>query len=336
MKSIWQKLQLASTFKKNKKYDFTIIGSGIAGMSCAYWLEKKYHDCSILIIDKGNIAEGASGRNAGFLTGGSPFYLLSLLDKYGDKAFSKWAFVQENIQSIYSEFPGFAFDKSGTTTLFDEKDKFERLQELSKCNDHNIQECAPYFDFNYAFQTLNDSSFDPFAFILAIKEKLQRTDFLFDHEVKSLDEYRGSKIVATNSELQKLLPNLEVEPKRAQIAFYEVNTNIKGNFSIPTERIYFRKHMNGILMGGLRLIDEESENTNEIKVNSKIQSALDERIRNYFGEFQNKTAWCGIMGFTQDEYPLYGQVDNHFYIGGFSGHGNGYAFSMAKNLVDTL
>ena len=42
------------------------------------------------------------------------------------------------------------------------------------------------------------------------------------------------------------------------------------------------------------------------------------------------------MGFTEDELPISGKIEgeNQFYLGGFSGHGNGYAFKMAKDLID--
>lgn len=50
-----------------------IVGGGIVGLSCAYYLEKEGHN--VTLIDKGNFSEGASYVNAGYLT---PSHILPL------------------------------------------------------------------------------------------------------------------------------------------------------------------------------------------------------------------------------------------------------------------
>ena len=51
--------------------DFTIIGSGIVGLSCALQLKSKYPNSNILILEKGILPQGASTKNAGFACFGS-------------------------------------------------------------------------------------------------------------------------------------------------------------------------------------------------------------------------------------------------------------------------
>jgi D-amino-acid dehydrogenase len=51
----------------------TIIGAGVIGLCCAYYLQKKGHD--VLIIDRGNITSGTSFGNAGYV---SPSHFIPL------------------------------------------------------------------------------------------------------------------------------------------------------------------------------------------------------------------------------------------------------------------
>jgi glycine/D-amino acid oxidase-like deaminating enzyme len=45
--------------------DVLVIGGGIVGMSCAYWLQKS--GVSVIVVEREHLAFGASGRNAGFI-----------------------------------------------------------------------------------------------------------------------------------------------------------------------------------------------------------------------------------------------------------------------------
>jgi sarcosine oxidase subunit beta len=51
----------------NVKFDVLIIGAGAYGLSCAWWMAKRRTGARILVVDEGEFASGASGRNgAGF------------------------------------------------------------------------------------------------------------------------------------------------------------------------------------------------------------------------------------------------------------------------------
>lgn len=53
------------------KIDYTIIGSGITGLSCALRLKELRPEANVLILEKGILPEGASTKNAGFACFGS-------------------------------------------------------------------------------------------------------------------------------------------------------------------------------------------------------------------------------------------------------------------------
>jgi glycine/D-amino acid oxidase-like deaminating enzyme len=88
----------------NDEYDIVIIGTGLSGIGCAYWLRKLYpveRFPRILLIEKGNRpCAGASGRNGGFLWP-SYDYLSGYVEDFGYDNGCQWVdFQHENIRSI--------------------------------------------------------------------------------------------------------------------------------------------------------------------------------------------------------------------------------------------
>ena len=80
--------------------DFTIIGSGIVGISCAIQLRYRFPSAKILILEKGMLPQGASTKNAGFACFGS---LSEIIDDL--KTHSR----QETIELLSSELQGCSY-----------------------------------------------------------------------------------------------------------------------------------------------------------------------------------------------------------------------------------
>ena len=51
--------------------DYTIVGSGIVGLSCALQLKDQFPKANILVLERGMLPQGASTKNAGFACFGS-------------------------------------------------------------------------------------------------------------------------------------------------------------------------------------------------------------------------------------------------------------------------
>ena len=62
--------------------DFTIVGSGIVGLSTALHLKKKHPKAKIVILEKGLFPQGASTKNAGFACFGSLSEILQDLQSH--------------------------------------------------------------------------------------------------------------------------------------------------------------------------------------------------------------------------------------------------------------
>ena len=88
----------------DNEYDVVIIGTGLSGVGCAYWLRKLYpveRFPRILLLEKNpRPCTGASGRNGGFLWP-SYDYLAGYAEDFGYKNACQWVeFQHENIRAI--------------------------------------------------------------------------------------------------------------------------------------------------------------------------------------------------------------------------------------------
>lgn len=83
--------------------DITIVGGGFIGLSVAYWLLLKKPSFKVWVLDHQPLGEGASGRNAGFLTKGSLSFYEHLMNKWGvDSAIEVFNFAKESIELTIS------------------------------------------------------------------------------------------------------------------------------------------------------------------------------------------------------------------------------------------
>jgi|SRR5579871_1001794 glycine/D-amino acid oxidase-like deaminating enzyme len=75
--------------------DIAIIGAGITGTSAALWLARA--GAQVAIVEARAVAAGASGRNGGFLLGGTSETYVDSIERYGHERSKRiWAFSQAN------------------------------------------------------------------------------------------------------------------------------------------------------------------------------------------------------------------------------------------------
>ncbi|MCB0385454.1 MAG: FAD-dependent oxidoreductase, partial [Bdellovibrionales bacterium] len=125
-----------SADQKEQTFDVIIVGAGIAGASAAYWLKQEEPDCRVALLEKSEIAGGASGRNAGFVTCGSVEHFNRLVERWGeDTAHQIWNFSEVNLELLKQHIiPGsenLEFDDKGTFSLASTETEFHELQETA-------------------------------------------------------------------------------------------------------------------------------------------------------------------------------------------------------------
>lgn len=344
--SIWQQLQLNITETAySKNYDILIVGAGIAGLSTAYWLEKKDPSLKIVIVDQAFLGAGASGKNAGFLTCGSIEHFNKLYLQFGlTKALEIWHFSEQNHQLLWTEIiqsdPEIVdYEKTGSCTVAaNDQDflKYQNLVELMAKEKIEIKlKDGNYLSEKYGVKKAvggteykHDGVIHPIKLLSKIKSKLKNTEFVFNSTVRSFEQAGSgwkvrlnsgsiscSKFIfCVNGYSDTLLPELKniVKPQRGQILVTEsLPKFIKGPCYLTKFLCYFRQLPGGeLLVGGFRNADLLNENTNEDKISEKIQDALTEFTESYFNlnkSIKINYRWSGIMGFTADGQMILGQ-----------------------------
>lgn len=358
---------LSNPNKTKLKVDVAIIGSGISGLSVAYFLEK-YSSKKIVIIEKHSSGYGASGRNAGFISTGSLSLFQKMVENDGiTKAIEKRLFYKRNHDLLLSEFSKTTlkskcdYKNKGSMTIALTKEKLESIsQNISdlnlagfNCVVKNIGEVYSSMKMASSGGVLDSQDGEIHSKkLLDLIEGSLRGQVLENQEVYQLNqnsllstdyEIEFSKVViAINGYTELLLPEFKgiVNPIRGQMMLLENKSQFLNHNAYVSEKLcYFRQLPdNSVLIGGMRTLEEKTEvGFSDHYTTEKLQNAYEEFLKTNFpflSKNQVLNRWAGIMGFTFDESPLVGQLTpNRFYLGGYSGHGMGKAFACAEALA---
>lgn len=338
-----------------KDIDYAIIGSGIVGLSSAIELRNKYPDAKIVVLEKGFLPSGASTKNAGFACFGSPTEILDDLTKMSkEEVFGmvekRWKGLL-NLKRLLGE-ENLGYEAYGSCELFTKDDtkiynetienldylneflkpifgeavfetKDELIEEFGFENiDHIItNRFEGQIDTGKTMTSLLNLAKEKKIFILNGVEVIQvnqGTDKViialehFDLEAKNV-------LIATNGFAKQLLPELNVEPARAQVLITEPidGLKLKGTFHYEQGYYYFRDVGNRVLFGGGRNLALEEENTTDISLTMIIQNKLDELLKNVILPYQQNVnvemRWAGIMGVGDTKTTIVKQLDNNIF-----------------------
>ncbi len=326
-------------------FDAIIVGAGIAGLSTAYWLEKKDPALKIAIIDKNSLGFGASGRNAGFVTCGSAEHFNKLLKQFGlEKAAEIWKFSEANRELLKSEIitdgeNEVDYFTTGSCTVAPSVEDWQLYLaiyadmvraniDVELIDEKYLSEHYGVRNFHGAIQYQHDGVIHPIKLLKRIQSKLKNTSFVFGEEVFAISgqtnnlqiktqhhQFNTKKVyLCLNGLTSLLLPEFKthIKPQRGQIVVTEpLPPFVKGPCYLTKHLCYFRQlHTGELLVGGFRNHDLEAESTAIDEATEKIQKALSDFTQNYF---QNSKVvkinyrWSGIMGFTNDGQMILGE-----------------------------
>jgi glycine/D-amino acid oxidase-like deaminating enzyme len=334
--------------------DILVIGGGIAGTSLMHHLARRRF--SAVLVESRHLAFGASGRNAGFLLAGVADCYAEAVRMFGrSKAREVWQITDENHDRMIEAVAGtdVGYRRLGTLTLASGSEERARLEESAQLmKDDGF---AAHWD---GTRLLNprDGEVDPSAVVGALAGRLRKGAIREGVEVTSIvpageevtvrageSECRaGVVVLATNGYTSLLLPQVKIQPTRAQmLASAPLSRSV---CDVPTYSHfgyrYWRQLPSGeVLIGGWRNTSLETEKTLEHQTTSEIQEHLDRKLEELSPGAEVTNRWAGIMGFTETGLPLVGPVEgmkNVYTCAGFNGHGMGFAFMSAKKLVEML
>ena len=354
----------------NLKSDVLIVGGGFAGLAVAYWLTELSPSLSLTLIERHYCGSGASGRNAGFLTSGSASFYKSLTDKWGShKAAEIQKYSKDSLDLLLNKIlkisPSNKFEKASSLTLFQTLEEHSRWDSKNFAHDKfqfiwkSNRELPPQLQdkFECAYENENEYKVNPIELIekmknILISRKVQIVEnvsaFKLTEQGIETDNnlFEAKKVVmALNgyfAEFNHLFRQI-IMPKRAQMLAVEY----QGDFDCPAlhydpaDRVYWRKTIDShLIIGGKRLLEEDLENNSCDMITPIIQQGLESYLQDKLKlKFKVLKRWSGVMGFTDNELPIVSKLDSKiesYMIGGFSGHGLGFGFKAALELVEIM
>lgn len=314
--SYWQDSGIGKKITK----DIVVIGGGFAGLSTAYWLQKEDPTLKIALVEKYEIGDGASGRNAGFITCGSVEHFNRLVEKHGrEEAASIWGFSETNLnllkENIICDTPEeYLFENKGSFSLASTETEFKELQdsaELMSTFNINVEKVAEADiktrlgaeGFVGGIKYIDDATVHPLKMLQGIRKKIELTgesvEFFENHEVSKIETENGNKVVytkknrieapvvvyATNgySPLVNDFFADKIFPTRGQILVTEkVPQFMEAACYANFVLDYFRQLPTGeMLIGGFRQLQRDVETGYSDQTTDTIQLALEEFLQKH-------------------------------------------------------
>ena len=336
--------------KKNikKQADVVVVGGGIAGLSTLYWLKQADPNLKVVLVEKGKIGSGATGRNAGFITCGSVEHFNRMVSKHGEKeALDIWNYSEENLKLlkehiVKNDSDYLMFENKGSCSLASSKEEFSELKksaDLMKKLKINVEvlENKDILDrlgaegFEGGIKYIEDATINPTRLLDKLKNLSEDENHQIyeDAEVLSIENCGEEKLIKTNRlEIKSSIVILatngyspllndyfkgKIEPTRGQILATEpvprfMESSCYANFVLD----YFRQIPTGeVIIGGFRQLQKDAEKGYEDETSEVIQKALEEFLHKHIPAVRDAKIthrWTGIMGFSQDGQPLIGSL----------------------------
>ncbi|WP_373058039.1 NAD(P)/FAD-dependent oxidoreductase [Zunongwangia sp. H14] len=355
--------------------DYTIIGSGITGLNCAWYLKQRFPKAKIVVLERGFLPNGASTKNAGFACFGSLSEILDDLKSHSEeevislirKRMNGLGLLRKNLgdKTIgYKAYGGYELftkeDKECFEYCLNKMDGINRILrpvfndlvfslERNLFGFKNIQHELIYNCFEAQLNTGRmmekllkkvQASGVKILNNVTVEEYIENADSV---EIKTEHfSLKSSKLfIATNGFASKLGIKA-VKPARAQVLITKPikNLQIKGTFHIDKGYYYFRNIDDRILFGGGRNLDLKGEETTDIAQTQLIQNKLEELLKTVIlpkTEFEIDQRWSGIMGVGDQKKPVVEQISENVYCGvRLGGMGVAIGSLIGKELAELL
>lgn len=332
--------------------DVAIVGGGIAGIATAYSLVRE--GASVIVLERGEIAEGASGRNAGFVLGGVAESYVAACRRYGaGRATRIFRFTFANRALFRAAVSANAIDCDaawiGSDQVASDDAEWQEIAESARrLASHGVRVRIEPAERKAVYD--EDGEIHPVRFVRGLADAAQRLGVRIhtgttvlscapgDVRTGSGSIRAGAVVLCTNAYTGHLAPT-RIRPVRGQIC--ATAPVARRFFARPAYANrgyrYWRQLAAGnVLVGGWRDTAADEEVGEDDGTSDRIQSQLDAFLAAHGVDAPVTHRWGGTMGFSHDGLPYLGRSSDGLYrCGGFTGHGQGYAMA-AGELISAL
>ena len=169
MNTIWEKdakMPQFGALDGNLRTDVLVIGGGLAGLLCAYYLQKAGVDCAL--IEENRLMSGVSGRTTAKLTSQHGLIYKKLLDRFGPEKARLYYKANEDALGAFRSLAkegkfdfeiqsSFLYSTGDLQKLEEEMDAYERLKIPARWQ----QELPLHFPVTGAVEFLQQAQFHP-------------------------------------------------------------------------------------------------------------------------------------------------------------------------------
>ncbi len=353
--------------------DVVIIGGGINGCGCAYYLSQR-PGLKVVLVESQALGSGSTGRNGGFvLRGIEPYYSMAIKRFGRENARYLYGFAEENqiaIQEFQTRFGNhFEYQKCGSYALASSLEELDDLTESATLMKEDgfsfgLLKTDPIErDFYGALLNESDVGLNPVKFVRALVAQSQAAIYENEAVIRLAPGSGGGVEVHTSRRV--ILATRVLITSNAYTPLFE--PSFKDKFKTGRTQIlvtsplkkeildkvccanygweYFRQLADKrLLLGGCRqlFIDEmEEEETGYFdEVTKPVQTALEHYLKDRFPEILGVPIdyrWSGILSSTADGLPLVGELKHlpgTFAAIAFNGHVLDYGLRMSKFLIE--
>lgn len=354
---------------RSAEYDVIIVGAGITGASTAYWLRRQQPSLRTCILEREEVAAGASGRNAGFLLKGIATNHADAVRTLGQEQASWfYGFTAKSISDLIEAVPAAVVGLETKGSLLAAGDETED-EDLRKSTEllRTTGTAVQYWKADELNERLSSARFhgglyDPTA---GEVDPVRLVRYLIGssitpvyelHEVDAIESDpsghrvetpRGAftartLILATNAYLPKLLPETSkyIRPIRAQMLHAVPARPVVLPCPVYSHQGYYyvRSMRDGsLLVGGARHLHVDEEVGYDDVTTPELQFHLEEYVQSHFptaGSLDVRDRWSGVMAFSPDGLPLIGRTSaGILWAGGYTGHGMAFGFGIGRLLA---
>lgn len=327
--------------------DVAIVGGGIAGVATAYALARE--GTSVVVLERGALAEGASGRNAGFVLGGVAENYVAACRAFGpDRATRVFRFTFANRILFRSAIRANAIECDAAWNGSDQvagddgewRDIAESARQLAS---HGVRVRLEPAERAAVYE--EDGEIHPVRFVRGLAAAAETLGARIHpgttvvsctaNEVRTrTGTVRASAVVLCTNAYTHHLAATRVRPVRGQIcatAPLARRVFARPAYAHHGYRYWRQLAAGNVLVGGWRDTAVDEEVGEGDGVSDRIQMQLDAFLREHGIDAPVTHRWGGTMGFSHDGLPYVGRSrDGTFRCGGFTGHGQGYAMAAGE------